>query len=505
MKTSLDHLMDIPAVKQWLYLAEQRMQDVFARSNFYNQLAVAYLEHGAYGTGTLAIFEDPKTVINCVAYTIGSYRIANNAKMRVDTFYRWYKWTVRQIVLEFVGDPAELNEEEFNAWLADDAVWANVSGSIRTQFAVGQYENWIDLKQCIEQRAVRDPSRRDNKNQPVASYYYELGGNPDQLLEESGYHEFPIMVFRWAVNAEDVYGNGPCGDCLGDAKALMLQQKRKAQAIDKMVDPPTVASPKLRQQRVNMLPGSVVYFDETAGKSGVRPIYEVKPDAQLLLEDIKETQDRIRKVCFEDVFQLLSNMEATPQKTAVEIQALMQEKMLMMGPVLELLNDELLNPAVDRVFNILMRKTLQGEEDGFPPVPQELSNIDLRIEFISILAQAQKAVATGAIQQLVGFALQLAQAHQEVLDAINFDEIIDSYADAVGTAPKLLNPQDQRDQVRQQRQQQQQQQQKIAMAEQASKAVGNVAGGAQSLANSPAGGGNALENILGINPSGGGP
>ena len=77
-----------------------------------------------------------------------------------------------------------------------------------------------------------------------------------------------------------------------------------------------------------MLPGESVYFDETTGKSGVRPIYEVKPDAQLLLEDIKETQERIKSVCFEDVFQMLSSMEETPQKTAVEIQARMQEKML---------------------------------------------------------------------------------------------------------------------------------------------------------------------------------
>ena len=91
-------------------------------------------------------------------------------------------------------------------------------------------------------------------------------------------------------------------------EALMLQQKRKAQAIDKLVDPPLVGNPKLRNQKVSMLPGDVTYVDESTGKVGLRPIYEIEPNIQALLEDIGETQKRIDTVMYRDIFQMLTTM-----------------------------------------------------------------------------------------------------------------------------------------------------------------------------------------------------
>ena len=55
-----------------------------------------------------------------------------------------------------------------------------------------------------------------------------------------------------------------------------------------------------------------------------------------------------------------------------------------------------------------------------------------------MLAQAQKAVATTGIERLMAFVGSLAGAHPDVLDTIDFDEVVNEYADLLGVAPKLL-------------------------------------------------------------------
>lgn len=88
----------------------------------------------------------------------------------------------------------------------------------------------------------RDASKLDSKNKPFKSVYYEVGGDNDKLLRESGFDEFPIMAPRWEVNGEDVYGSSCPGMlALGPVKALQLLQKRKSQLIDKATNPPMVA------------------------------------------------------------------------------------------------------------------------------------------------------------------------------------------------------------------------------------------------------------------------
>ena len=46
-------------------------------------------------------------------------------------------------------------------------------------------------------------------------------------------------------------------DALGDIKQLQLEQKRKAQAIDKNVNPPMIADPSMKNEPASLLPGAV--------------------------------------------------------------------------------------------------------------------------------------------------------------------------------------------------------------------------------------------------------
>lgn len=430
-------MMDYGPVKLWLEVVQRRMNEVFNKSNIYQSLPLLYASLGNYSTGAMAVLEDDSDVIRTMMFPIGSYYMANSARGSVDTCFRKFSMTVRQLVMEF-----GLN---------------NVSTSVESLWAAGSYESWIEVIHAVYPNIDRDTAKLNSKNKPVKSVYYEVGGDSDKVLRESGFDEFPIMAPRWEVNGEDVYGSScPGMIALGQVKALQLEQKRKSQLIDKATNPPMVGPSSLRNQRVSLLPGDITYIDQVTGQDGFKPAYLVNPNTADLLADIQDTRQIINSAYFVDLFMMLQNINtrSMPVEAVIEMK---EEKLLMLGPVLERLNDECLNPLIDRTFSIMARKNL------LPPPPDVLQGMPLRIEYISVMAQAQKSIGLSSLSSTVGFIGQLAQAKPEALDKLNVDQAIDAFAEMSGVSPTVIVPQEQVEQVREQRAQQQQQQQMVAM------------------------------------------
>lgn len=430
-------MMDYGPVKLWLEVVQRRMNEVFNKSNLYQSLPLLYASLGNYSTGAMAVLEDDSDVIRTMMFPIGSYYMANSARGSVDTCFRKFSMTVRQLVMEFG--------------------MKNVSTSVKSLWDSGSYESWIEVIHAVYPNIDRDTAKLNSKNKPVKSVYYEIGGDSDKVLRESGFDEFPIMAPRWEVNGEDVYGSScPGMIALGQVKALQLEQKRKSQLIDKATNPPMVGPSSLKNQRVSLLPGDITYIDQVTGQDGFKPAYLVNPNTADLLADIQDTRQIINSAYFVDLFMMLQNINtrSMPVEAVIEMK---EEKLLMLGPVLERLNDECLNPLIDRTFSIMARKNL------LPPPPDVLQGMPLRIEYISVMAQAQKSIGLSSLSSTVGFIGQLAQAKTEALDKLDVDQAIDAFAEMSGVSPTVIVPQEQVEQIRQQRAQKQQQQQAMAM------------------------------------------
>ncbi|EMW0828972.1 phage tail protein [Klebsiella aerogenes] len=430
-------MMDYGPVKLWLEAVQRRMNEVYNKSNLYQSLPLLYSSLGTYSTGAMAVLEDDEDVIRTMMFPIGSYYLANSARGSVDTCYRKFTMTVRQLVMEFG--------------------MSNVSTSVKGLWDSGSYETWIEVIHAVYPNIDRDTGKLDSKNKRVKSVYFEVGGDNDKLLRESGFDEFPIMAPRWEVNGEDVYGSScPGMIALGQVKALQLEQKRKSQLIDKATNPPMVGPSSLKSQRVSLLPGDVTYLDVMTGQEGLKPAYLVNPNTADLLADIQDTRQMINSAYFVDLFMMLQNINtrSMPVEAVIEMK---EEKLLMLGPVLERLNDECLNPLIDRTFSIMARKNL------LPPPPDVLQGMPLKIEYISVMAQAQKSIGLSSLSSTVGFIGQLAQVKPEALDKLDTDQAIDAFAEMSGVSPTVIVPQEQVNQIRQDRAQQQQQQQAMAM------------------------------------------
>jgi len=406
-------LEEFPAVREYLHNVAQTMRSVFAASNTYNALHQCYEELGAFGTWANFVRPDFDNVIHHYPMTVGEYALATNDKGIVDTLHRELNMTVGQMVKQFGRE--------------------NCSNAVKNLYDRHNLDAWVRVHHAIEPRADFDKTKRDGKNMPFASIYYEPGsdrGN-DQFLSESGFKRFPALCPRWVVTSNDVYGRSPGMDCLGDVKQLQLEQLRKAQAIDYMVNPPLQVPTQYKDQAHKRLPGGVMFVDATSPGGGVRSAYDVNINLQHLSMDIEDTRRRIQQAYYADLFLMLAN-DMRSGTTATEIAERHEEKLLMLGPVLERLHNELLSPLIDITYD-------RCSEAGILPVPpKELEGVELNIEFVSTLAQAQRAVASAGMDRVIGTVGQMAALWPEVRHKIDAMQVVDDYAEMYGVNPKAI-------------------------------------------------------------------
>lgn len=406
-------LMEAGPVKSWLHQAEMTMRDIFASSNTYNALHQCYEELGAFGTWADFVMPDFDNVIHHYPMTVGEYAVSINDKGVVDTVVRELQMTVSQMVKQFGRE--------------------NCSTAVQNLFERGTLDAWVTVIHMVEPRSDFDRTKRDSKNMPFSSVYFEPASDQgeDKFLSESGFKRFPALCPRWVVTGNDIYGRSPGMECLGDIKQLQHEQLRKGQAIDYMVNPPLQVPVAYKDQANKRFPGGVMFVDATGPGGGVRSAYDVNLRLDYLLSDIQDTRERIRSAYYADLFLMMAN-DTRSNVTATEIAERHEEKLLMLGPVLERLHNELLSPLIDITFD---RMTDVGV---LPPAPPELEGQDLNIEFISALAQAQRAVAAAGSDRLLGTVNTLVQVWPEVRHKIDAMQVIDDYAELFGVNPKIV-------------------------------------------------------------------
>jgi len=433
-----------PAVKLWLAQVTRLMLDIFGKGNTYRALHSGYEELGAFGTMSSILMPDYKNVIHQYPLTAGEYCLATNWKGEVVTLYREFQKTVGEIVGEF--GPGSCSE------------------TVRQQFNRGNLDVWITLVHAIEPRADRDSTKRDSRNMAWKSVYFELSGEKGKYLSEGGFRRFPALAARWATSGGDVYGNSPGMDALGDIKQLQHEQLRKAQGIDYQTKPPLQAPTSMKGREVDVLPGGISYVDMTGPSAGLKTAFEVQLDLSHLLVDIQDVRERIRGAFSADLFLMLAN-STNPQMTATEVAERHEEKLLMLGPVLERLHSEMLDPLIEGTFEHMLAAGI------VPPPPPELQGMDLNVEFVSMLAQAQRAIATNSVDRFVGNLGQVATFKPDVLDKFDGDVWVDKYSDMLGVDPELIVANDKVALVRNARAKQQAQAARVAQAEQAASAA----------------------------------
>ena len=409
-------------VKTWLEAVSDRMLRIFARSNTYRALPHYYTEMALYGTACGFVAKHPKRVIHHHPMTAGQYALATDGEDMVNVCYREFRMTIAQMVETFGRD--------------------RVSPGVLRQYERGNFEDYRTICHAIEPRpqSERTPGKVDGVNKEWSSCYFEFEGKSsrgsasklsDVALSEGGFDRFPILAPRWQAAGGDVYGNSPGMQVLGDVVALQQQTKRKGMAIDYKTKAATQGPRKL--QEVDQRPGG---HTELEGDQRIEPLFDARHlDLSDLREDLAEIRERINRGYLAFVFLLQAQ---NPQDiTALQAQFIEQEKMTLLGPTQERIENELLKPLVDITFDAML------EAGEVPPWPDELEGMDLNVEFLSPLAQAQRAVGASVDDRVQMKVQSLMETHPEAGDLLDVDHHVRKFVDKVGgSAEQILAPED---------------------------------------------------------------
>jgi hypothetical protein len=468
-------MMKFMPVKVWLRDVAQRMRQVFNAGNLYVMAPSMIGELLQFGTGCMTHVDDEDNVARFYTHTAGSYLISQNDRYEVDTLVREFEMTAEQLATKFGID--------------------NVSQAVKTAIDKNNLSAWFPVTHFIE---PNDDFRDGNplaKYKSFKSVHYEPAQqDKNKLLKVSGFDEFPAYVPRWGLTGEDIYGTDcPGMTTLGDVKQLQIQEKRKAQAIDKMVNPPLTGPASVRNVPVSSLPGGLTIYDGDSSRNKLESLYAVNINLADLREDMMKVEKRIDNAFFVDLFLAISNMEGIQPRNELELSERNAERLLQLGPVLERMQGEFLDLLVGRTFNQMIKADL------LPPPPPEIEGQELKIDYISSLAQAQRAVDTRSIDKLTTFTGGLMSVGLSDGKKFNGDKAIDEYAVLVGTPPELIA--DDKD-IAAQREQEAQlaaQAQQLEMAKGVGEAASAAGQGAQAIGNIDLDGNNpvaaAVDNI----------
>lgn len=415
-------LMRSAPVREWLNECERLMRQVFHASNFYQSIHQFYAELSVFGTAAMVEFEDYDDIVRFETLTVGEYVLAQNSRRFCDIMFREFEMTCGQML----DAGFELPESMLAEYKAN---------------AVGKRDARHTVCHMIGPNQERIVGRHDNKNMPFMSVYW-LQGCEDEgggILKFTGFEENGLIAGRWETTGNDTYGFGPGQVALQEVKQLQFEGAAKAKGIEKSLNPPMQGPASLRNELIDLMPGGITFHDDRPNSKGLTSVYgSWRPDIQAVNEDIKEVRRRVREIFYADLFMAITQMEGIQPRGEMELVERKDEKLTALGPVVDRLHREVLDPIIDRTWAIMSRATVNGEP-LLPPAPKELRGQRIEVDYVSPLAQAQKALGLGNLERATGFLGNLSGKFPDAADKLNVDNLIDEYADQMALPPTVIN------------------------------------------------------------------
>lgn len=466
-RTELENEVDFQRV---LDERQEIMYSVLSKSNFYNSVHSCYMEL-PFGTAPMLILPDVHKGIRCVPLTIGTYALDVGGSGVVNTLARRVEMTLPQIVDSFGEDSLP---EAFK----------NKPDSGK-RYKV----NWLV---CPNPDA--DPRQLDRFSMPYLSVYWMEGSQPEEYLYVGGFEEFPCPTARYLVNGFDPYGKGCGWFAEGDAKSLQVMKKDYLTALELSVKPPLTAPPNVLVNGINLIPGGVTPV-MGQGNEKVAPLFNVNLNLEHLAQEIQRCEEQILKHYNANLFMAISAID-TGSMTAREVVERQQEKLQQLGPVVERLQDEFLSKILERVYGILDKANM------FPPIPddiaEQIADEDIKIDYISPLAQAQKMSGLVNIEQYVAFVATMANMWPDTLKTVDEIGMIQTYGDLLGVPAAGKRSREDVEAMIQQEQMALQEQQQAMQMQQMAQAAPQLAQAAKAATEAANDGNPALSQWLGM-------
>lgn len=408
------------------------------RSNFYDQMFPAYKSSGVYGTACLFEEEDIEDDIRFYNMPLKQVVIVEDAKGRVCKYFIEFEYTAEQAA---------------GKWGED-----KLSDAMKEEIKQGKGQSKKHkFLLFIADRYRREIQKEDKKNLPIEASWVDVEGR--MIVEESGYNEFPAFCHRFDKRPFVPWGFSPAMKALPFARLLNAIAKTNLRAMMKHTDPPIAVPNNAFLAPFNMNPRAInVYKKDAMQNANDIFAFGNFGDPQVGLTGVEYYSGKVKTLMYTDTFLAFSNI--TKDMNNPEIMERINEKMTMLGPAVGRYLDEVISPIVKRTIGILARR------GKLPDAPEELMmNPGYEIDFIGVLAQAQRRTELNTLTTGLTMIGQMAQFSPEVLDKIDTDKVTDEVWSITGAPVKVLRDDDEVQKIREGRAQASMQQQQMMEAQ----------------------------------------
>lgn len=395
-------------IRAWYDKVQEILEGIYRRSNVYSALLHTYYEMAGFGNGAVSVLSHPTNVIYCRPFTVGTYYLATDQWFEVDTYFYVEYLTAHQLLLNYGRE--------------------NLPACVTSALDSGKGEDRFEVVNGIFRHPEQFGLSVNGKD--IVSVHFMTRGEANTFLRVSGYDLWPVMTPRWDVVDADVYGIPPTRDIMGDIRMLQKMEADGLKGIAKGVTPPMRIPPELERRGLNMQPGALNVVSSMQ-EHAVAPLVAVQTNIQQLQMKIDRVIEDIRDGLYNSLFLALLTQD-NPQMTAREVAERHEEKLLMLGPVLERIHYELLDPLIGRTFQLAWDAGMIPE----PPADLDLSNT--QIEYVSILSQAQKAVGVSRIEQSVQFLGSMVSVYPELRHALDPFKAYREYNNMIGVRAEIF-------------------------------------------------------------------
>lgn len=458
-----EDLLGYKPVASWLWRQQQRMYDVFNRSNWYATLPTMYQELTVFGTGAMRIDPHPVRGIHCTQHTIGSYYLANGTDGFCDTIFCRYPRTVGQLVDKF-GD--------------------RVSPRVKRLYDEDEVDKLIRIVNVVEPNKGHDRRYFDWRGMPYRTMTYEEEAESEDQppLFIGGMEIFPTVTPRASRTEGEAYGSSRGMRALPDARQLQIQELRGSEALTKMLRPPlNVPSEKMR---ATVSAGQLNVYRGTKSDA-VRPTFMTAFPYGENRQAVKDLELRLRDTLGASIHTMMQSLDATGnhKMTVPEIQERRAEKMTVLGPEHHSVHTEFLHPGINLTWEHM---GIGGMLEDAPP---ELNGMELKAEFTSQLALSQRShIVMGTMRAFENAGYLADLGFPEARDNLDADVAMEGMMSGILASPDVLRDPEKRDAMREERAR--------ANAEQARvEQMAIEAKAARDLGNAPMNGQNALEAV----------
>jgi hypothetical protein len=432
-------------VKEWLDDSTRRMYNAFNDSNFRIEIHEMFTDIVTVGTACLLTekaMPGSENVLNFRSYFVGDdFVIREDAQGYVDTVIRKVCFSARQ-AFQLFGDKAGKTVLE--------AIKKKVNMDFDFLHVAMPIKEYSDTRKGF-----------GNDLWEYTDIYVSM--EDEVITKKAGYFEFPYIIPRWSKASGEMYGRSPSFTALPDIRTLNAATSYMQQAWAKDIKPSRLVPEGLGVD-IDDVPGTNIpvpaHLIEAIKKGALTSDARWEVSAQ----ERQDLRTAIKECYFTDQIQL----QKQAQMTATESTIIFELMQRLLGPVFGRLESQLA-PMVERAFGIMFRA---GE---FLPMPAELEESTLDIEYVGPLARSQRMSEINALRQWLEQLVQIAAVKPDITDVPNFDEIARDSARMLNVNERYVNDEDTIADIRGQREQAEQEAQQIENASTAADAFAKVA------------------------------